>query len=224
MHFSRFAFCGLLAGAPLLVQAQTTEAGAAPRFYVGLAAYSSYYQTLGNQNFGGFRVPLQLTAGYQWRPRLAVQLGVAYSQFANQYDYQWNYAPNTPGPEYHYQRTGRATTSNTSVSVLGRYTLTRQAAHRLQFDVLGGFTLEHGRYRNRGIATDSSQVSPFDNQHSATSLLFSVGPSVRYRLAKSVELFSDYTFNVRLASSEAYQPGRATSAGSLGVRYRFGAK
>jgi len=224
MHFSRLALSGLLAGAPLLVQAQAAAA-AAPRFYVGLAAYSSYYQPLGNQNFGGFQLPAQLTAGYQWRPRLAVQVGVAYSHFSNPYSYRGYYYPTPAGSEQrYYQRSGRATTSSTSVGVLGRYTLTKQPAHRLQFDLLGGFTLEHGRYRDRGTTTDSTQAGSFDNQHSTNSLLFSFGPSVRYRLGSAFELFTDYTFNVRLATSEAYQPERVTTAGSLGLRYRFGAK
>jgi hypothetical protein len=225
MHFSRFAFGSLLAIAPLLAQAQTTETVAAPRFYVGLAAYSSYYQRAGHQNFGGIQLPVQLTAGYQWRPRLAVQVGVAYSRFSNPYSYLGYYYPTPAGTEQrYYQRNGRATTNNTSVAVLGRYTLTRQPAHRVQFDLLGGFTLEHGSYRDRGTTTDSTQAGSYDKQYSSNSLLFTFGPSVRFRLHKSLELFSDYTFNVRLAATEAYQPERVTTAGSLGLRYRFGAR
>ncbi|MDQ2794220.1 MAG: hypothetical protein M3Y12_09455, partial [Bacteroidota bacterium] len=89
MRFSFLALSGLLAAAAFPARAQTAPAApaalpglAAPRFFVGLAAYSSYYQPLGGlslANRSSVRVPLQLVAGYQLRPRLAVQVGVAYS-------------------------------------------------------------------------------------------------------------------------------------------------
>jgi hypothetical protein len=221
MFSARLALCGLLLSAPLPGRSQAEAP--APRFYVGLGAYSSYYQRLGHQNFGGFRLPVQLTAGYQWRPRLAVQLGVAYSGSSNSYSYQ-GYLVGADGSLSPIGRSGRASDHSTSVSALARYTLTRQLTHRLQFDLLGGLTLEHDRYRDQGSLSDSVQTGTFDNQYSTTVLHAAFGPGVRYRLGSSFELFGDYLFNLCLATSQAYSPGRVTTAGSLGLRYRFGTR
>jgi hypothetical protein len=90
MRFLPVAFGGLLLAASLPALAQTTP-DAAPRFYVGLGAYSSYYQALGGlsqASRSSVRLPLQFVAGYQLRPRLAVQVGVAYSGTTNDYAYE----------------------------------------------------------------------------------------------------------------------------------------
>jgi hypothetical protein len=65
-------------------------------------------------------VPVQVTAGYQLKPRLAVQVGVAYSQSVFDYNKQQSaYYP--PGSfiiaDKYY---GKAIWRHTSVSVLGR--------------------------------------------------------------------------------------------------------
>ncbi|GAA4009300.1 hypothetical protein GCM10022408_21720 [Hymenobacter fastidiosus] len=82
IRFLSFAPGGLLLAAALPARAQTNaETLAAPRFYVGLAAYHGNDQNLGRWRQGntGFRVPGPLTVGYELRPRLALELGVAYS-------------------------------------------------------------------------------------------------------------------------------------------------
>ena len=131
------ALGGLFLALPLLGHAQATapEPAPAPRFYVGLAAYSSDYQSIGSRRPGvtGFAVPLQLTAGYQLRPRLAVQVGLAYSGSSYAYrgdGYFYNLnSPSNRGIYYNYS--GKSNIRAASASVLARYTLTRKAGHRL---------------------------------------------------------------------------------------------
>jgi hypothetical protein len=117
----RYAFAvGLLLSLPLAGSAQSVAPTPTPRYYVGLAAYSSKYQYVGGNSFRELRVPVQITAGYQLKPRLAVQVGVAYSQSTFDYNKQQSaYYP--PGSfiiaDKYY---GKAIWRHTSVSVLGR--------------------------------------------------------------------------------------------------------
>ncbi|MBF9144271.1 outer membrane beta-barrel protein [Hymenobacter properus] len=237
MQHLRPALSGLLLALPLLGRAQAApDAAPAPRFYVGLAAYSSDYLPLESRHSGvsGFPVPLQLTAGYQLRPRLAVQVGLAYSGSAYGYNgegyfYNLNSARGT-----YYSYSGKSTVRNTSASVLARYTLTRKAEHRLQFDALGGFTLVHRRGSDQGIYVDSlsgsRNTSPYDGHASTNTLLLTAGLGTRYRLSPRFDLTLDLLLNRSLASPlyydnffKNYQGGFSSSA-ALGVRYRFGRK
>ena len=79
----RLVCYAVLLSAPLLGRAQTApvvpsspDPAPAPvyRFYVGLGAYTSRHERLGTRFDGGFAWPVQLTLGYQLRPRLALQL------------------------------------------------------------------------------------------------------------------------------------------------------
>ena len=226
MRFLSVALGGLLLTAALPTRAQTNaEAPAAPRYYVGLGAYHSNYQNLGNWRQGdtGFRVPVQLTAGYQLRPRLALELGVAYSGRTATYAYDGYYSTSSGTPNY-YQYSNTATRRITSVSALARYTLTRQPAHRLQVDVLGGFTLVHGSFYSHGFRSDNLaggiQTTPFDARDSYNDLLLTVGLGLRYRLTSRFELNFDLATN-RSPGNATVQPG-FTGTTALGLRYRFG--
>ncbi|HEX8655909.1 MAG TPA: outer membrane beta-barrel protein, partial [Hymenobacter sp.] len=150
---SRLALAAVLLLVPALSPAQTTDPAPtpapAPKFYVGLGVSSSEYQQWGNKRNGG-GVPVQLTGGYQLRPRLAVQVGLTYSGNSNNYEYVSQLYTNSSVPSSFFADAGRRTFRRVSGSVLGRYTLTRKAAHRVQFDVLGGFGLEHQWGRARG--------------------------------------------------------------------------
>jgi hypothetical protein len=230
MRYSSRLALGLLLAAPLRSFAQTL-ADAAPavpphRFYVGLGAYHSNFQNLGSWRQGdtGFRVPVQLTAGYQLRPRLALELGVAYSGRTSVYAYD-SYYYNTSGiapANYQYSRT--TTERVASVSALARYTLTRKPAHRLQFDALGGFTLVHGNVYSRGFEANdfagSFQAVPFDNHSTHNELLLTAGLGLRYRLTPRFEVNFDLTTNRNLNHPHTYQG--FTGSAALGLRYRFG--
>ncbi|MFC7668269.1 hypothetical protein ACFQT0_13440 [Hymenobacter humi] len=192
MRFFPFALGTLLLAAPHLSLAQTTDPAPAPRFFVGLGAYSSYYQKLGNQRFlnSGLQVPVQLTAGYQWRPRLAVQVGVAYSGMSNRYSNSGYYYTG-PNSLNYYEAAGRYTGRSASVSALARYTLTRNPAHRMQFDALGGLTLERRTSSSRGTRSDSVQSSfvttPYNYNFSQNTVLLTLGMGTRYRITPRFE-------------------------------------
>jgi hypothetical protein len=220
MRTVRLLLGSLLLATPLLSRAQTTELAPRPRFYVGLAAYHSNFQNLIRRHGDtGLPVPVQLTAGYQLRPRLALELGVAHSGRSSRYAYDGYYF-NATGPGYLNQHTSTTTERATSVSALGRYTLTRQPAHRLQVDVLGGFTLAHGTYYARGSDTNSLSgtvaTTPFAHRAAATDFLLTAGLGLRYRLAPRLELNLDLTAN-RSLTYDGF-----TGSAALGLRYRFG--
>ena len=223
MRLPQLAFGALLLGFPLLSRAQTTEVAPAPRLYVGLAAYHSNYQNLGSwrQGDAGFRVPVQLTVGYQLCPRLALELGVAYSGRTTTYAYETSYSTGG-GPLTNYQYTRTATERTTSVSALARYALTRQPAHRLQVEALGGVTLMHRNLYARGSETNdlsgSPQTTPFANRGSFNDLLLTAGLGLRYRLSSRFALNFDLTTN-RSLSNASYG---FTGSSALGLRYRFG--
>ena len=230
MRTLSLALGGLLLAAALPGLAQTTpaEPAAAPRFYVGLAAYHSNYQNLASWRQGdtGFRVPVQLTAGYQLRPRLALELGVAYSGRTATYaydGYRYDYTTGTPTTSY-YQYSATYTGRTTSVSALARYTLTRQPAHRLQVDALGGLTLLHATSYARGFDRNdfsgSMQTTSFDVHRAATDLLLTAGLGLRYRLCSRLALNFDLSTNYNLNHPTPYNTFTGSSA--LGLRYRFG--
>ena len=227
MRFHSLVFGGLLVAAALPGRAQiTSETPAAPRFYVGLGAYSSYYQPLGGltqANRSSVRVPVQLVAGYQLRPRLAVQVGLAYSGSTSDYDYEGiRYFYSGSSMQTAYSRYSSTNTQrNAAVSVLARYTLTRNPAHRVQFDALGGLTLEHSSSYLRGTSTDSvggAFVStPFSYRASRNNLLLTAGLGTRFRLSPRFELFYDFMLNKNLT-----RPSTIMGSSGLGLRYRFG--
>ena len=229
MRLSLLAGSGLLLFSPLLSRGQSpAEPAAAPRFYVGLAAYHSNYQNLGSwrQSDTGFRVPVQLTAGYQLRPRLALELGAAYSGRSGAYAFDRYLNQGTGGPVWYYLYSNTFTDRITTVSALARYTLTRQPAHRLQVDALGGLTLVHGNSYSRGFeASDFSgtfESVPFDRRSTHNDFLLTAGLGLRYRLAPRFELDFDLTTNRNLNNQRVYSG--FTGSAALGVRYRFGSR
>lgn len=233
MRFPAFLLGGLLLGPALPVLAQTAaEAPATPRFYVGLGAYSSYYNGIGHYSQysnGDFRLPVQLTAGYQLRPRLAVQVGLTYSGGTSHYAENTLYLNANTGPNSsYYTLDGDYTRRQASVSALARYTLTANPAHRLQFDALGGFTLERASSHSRGTQTNyasgsTATTSDYSFNHAQNTLLLTGGVGARYRLSRRFELTYDFTVNKALTGPAPHPaPAGLTSSQALGLRYRFG--
>lgn len=231
MRFLSLPLGGLLLATVLPARAQTsTETPAAPlpgtaRYYVGLGLYSSYYQQLGGQANRSVRLPVQLTAGYQLRPRLAVQVGMAYSGTTARYAFTGRTYGSGPAGYIDYNST--LTFRVLSASVLARYTLTRNPAHRVQFDALGGFTLEYGSGFNRGTQADSlggtRNVNSYSYRTSRNALLLTAGLGTRYRLSQRFELFYDLTLNKALTGPDPHPaPVGLTGSSALGLRYRFG--
>ncbi|GAB3863974.1 hypothetical protein GCM10028824_00900 [Hymenobacter segetis] len=246
MRFLSLALGGLLLSTALPALAQTsTETPALPgttlpgtttplppRYYIGLGAYSSFYQSLGHASEGSydynFRLPVQLTAGYQLSPRLAVQLGVAYS--AANYRYDQFLLNTTPGqPASYNSMAGSKKQQQTSVSALARYTITANPAHRLQFDALGGATFERGTAYYQGSRTDNAQgpltTTNYDYHVSQNTWLLTGGVGARYRLSRHFELTYDFMVNKALNDTNRYGSGLTntlTTSQALGLRYRFG--
>ncbi|HET9502882.1 MAG TPA: outer membrane beta-barrel protein [Hymenobacter sp.] len=228
MNYTRI-LGGFLLAAPLAGFAQATSP-IPPRYYVGLAAYTSSYQPLGGNYFSGTRIPLQLTAGYQLRPRLAVQVGVAYSGLSYSYFNAGRYYTTSgaaASPYAYYEFQGRNQERNTSVALLARYTLTRKPQHRFQADLLGGFTLERERFNRLSTQTysDSTRANVItensDDTFRRNNLLLTGGASARYRFGRHLEAVLDFTISQSLTDSRNTY-SRLTSATALGLRYRFG--
>lgn len=209
-----------MAAAPLLTRAQLpTPATPAPHFYVGLAAYASNYLPLGQTWRGGFPVPLQATVGYQLGARWALQASVAYSGRGNTYE-GTDYHYTTAGTYLPYTYSGQYRQRLLTASVLGRYTLTRQAAHRLQVDALGGLALVHTRSWSTYTQLDSA-AAPFAETYTyrLNNLLLNAGLGLRYRLAPSLEA----TYNLLLGLPlSGYASGGLHPSMALGLQYRFG--
>jgi hypothetical protein len=230
MPTPRLVLCSLLLGAPLLSHAQT--APTLRRYYVGLSAYSSEYQPLSGNYRNGFTLPVQLTLGYQIRPRLAVQVSVAYSGSSYEYADVGKYytgSGSAASPYAYFEYSGKSSTSMTSIGLLGRYTLTRQPTHHLQFDILGGFTLATRRATDRYTRTDSDSTraanvtTNSDIHFQQSNLLLTLGGSARYRFGQHLEGVFDMAANSIVLPDRrgTWSPG-ITGSAALGLRYRFG--
>ncbi|RZK14558.1 MAG: hypothetical protein EOO56_24690 [Hymenobacter sp.] len=217
----------LLLGLPLSSLAQDSPPAAAPKFYVGLAAYSGPYQRFGSTNSNGddVNIPVQATIGYQLRPRLAVQAGLTYSGYKRSYGYEYDYT-DTNTNQVNYSTNGTYTLRAFDASLLLRYTLTRKAAHRFQADLVGGLRLTH--QRGHQVGTDIySYVNPgqgpstiieYDDVYPYNVLSVDLGPGFRYRFGQRLEAVGDILFNLPVTSN--YH--RLDSSLSLGLRYHFG--
>lgn len=219
-----YILAALLLGCPLSSAAQQLAPTPLPRYYVGVAGYISNYQSVGGNSLSDLRVPIQVTAGYQFGPRLAVQLGVAYSQSV--FDYSKQPAAYYPpgGLIISDYSLGKSITRHTAVSLLSRYTLTHQPTRRLQADLLGGITLERERHVTgyQYTAIDSTNAvlltSRTEYRYQYSFWQLTAGLSTRYRFSSHLEAVLDATLNARLSGLDS----PPTLAGALGLRYRFG--
>jgi hypothetical protein len=216
----------LLVGASLTAHAQTTGLPPAPHFYGGLGVYTSSRQQLGSWNLDQTRLPVQAVVGYQLRPRLAVQLGVAYSGNRGNYAYSTSYSSYYPAPPSSViDIAGSYKERFATATLLARYGLTRTAAHRFQADMLGGAKFEYARYQRAGTETTHDQgtpvATPYDSHATYTQPALSLGFGLRYRLVSQLEVAYDFTFDVPVAGSDYYS-ARLQSSAFLGLRYHFG--
>lgn len=200
---------------PLLSLAQTTTPEV-PRYYVGLSAFTSSNQRLSRENDASKWPPLQLTLGYQLRPRLAVQISAAYSSSPGS---STNNLLDIYGGSAGTYRIDYRNTA-LSITALGRYTLTRTLSRRFQLDALGGFTLDRATYQGEGFYPalgNPAESIPFRRASDVNQYSLSVGPSLRYRLVGGLEAVAEGTVNMDLRS-----PRMVTTSGAAGLRYRFG--
>lgn len=228
MKPSLFTLSALLLLSARPGRAQTApEPAPAPRFFVGLGAYSSSYQRIGKfppaYVTDRFRLPVQLTAGYQFTPRLAVQASAAYSGTSRDL-FIANFT-NPTSPTGYSEGNFTFRERSISAAVLARYTATNPAA-RLQVDALGGAGLEHAGGSSRGVFATSpggQTGPPIENHYSTNILTATLGAGLRYRLSPRFELTYDFTVSRALGSdARTYLDRSLTTAHGLGVRYRFG--
>ena len=202
-------------------QAPTQQAPApASRFYVGLAAYTSNYLPIGRAWQKGFLLPLQATVGYQLMPRLALQGSFAYSSRGNSYAGTSYDLTSTGQVLVPYSYAGQYRQRLSSAALLARYTLTRQAASRWQFDLLGGLTLVHTSYEDSYERTAGSSAARADQtSYRTNSLLPTAGLGVRYRLLPKLEATSNVLLGLPVAG---YGTRELSPSLSLGLQYTFG--
>jgi hypothetical protein len=164
---------------------------------------------------------VQATLGYQLKPRLALELSVAYggrtSTYANAIDYMTSTAS-----VVHYESAITSQRRVVTTSMLARYTLTRKASHRFQVDALGGISGEYSRYHTNGTSTQVNQgvtdTNSYDYGGSNNNLRVNLGPSFRYRFGERLE--GVYDILVNMSVTNAYH--NVNTAMALGLRYRFG--
>lgn len=226
MNFFRLLLSGLLLGSSVASQAQATEPAPTPRFYGGLGVYSSSHQNLSSWGSGA-RVPVQAVVGYQLRPRLAIQLGVAYSGNRSNYAYDYSYSSYYPAPPSTIIAVaGTSKERSTTASLLARYTLTRKLTHRFQADLVGGVKFEYSRYHDAGTQTSHDQPTPvvtaYEHPSTYSSTQLSLGPSLRCRLVSRLEAVYDLTFDQPISTGSSRYGLRLQATMALGLRYRFG--
>jgi hypothetical protein len=209
------AVCAALLSMPLLSIAQSSEPEV-PRYYIGVSAFTNFSQRLSRKLDNSIVPPLQLTLGYQIRPRWAVQLSAAYSNSPGHSSVETAMDVDlNPIESYHNDYRNTALT----FTALGRYTLTRTLSHRFQLDALGGVTMDYETYQGKGFSSDfiSGERVSFDRQSHTNHKGLSVGPSFRYRLFSGLEAVGEGTVNVDLRALR-----NVTTSGAIGLRYRFG--
>jgi len=217
---------GLLLNASFCAAQQTPI----PRFYGGVQAFVSSFPIFypgATNSYLEYSGPVELLAGYRFAPRWAVQVGWIGTRKI--YHYESRYVDSTTGGDV--VNMSRADHRNTAIPVLIRYSLTRKATHRIQFNVLAGVTLVHASYQRRTTRLVDEQLVIDDRKaNSATNLALCIGPSVRCSLGPHLELVAHYGHNATL------NPHHSSNAGSLalatgfantftgGIHYRFGYK
>jgi len=228
MLLTRCLLGSCLLGLALTSHAQSVALLPAPHFYGGLGVYSSSRQNLGSWNLNKSRIPVQAVVGYQLRPRLAVQLGVAYSGNSDDYAYSTSYSSTyPPPPSALVDFAGRYKERFTTATLLARYGLTRKPGHRFQADVLGGAKFEYARYTDAGTRTTYDQAAPvataYESPSTYTQPTLSLGFGLRYRLVSQLEVAYDFTFDLPVFRNDYYYSSRLQTSSSLGLRYHFGA-
>lgn len=197
------------------------------RWYVGTQLTSHYYAVIFPSGLPSMSSPnpLQLVAGYQFTPRLAMQISGLYRHR----NLEWGGAGTTV--------TGQPTATkfkhqnwNTAVPVSLRHTLTRQSARRVQVDGALGLSFISIRYTTRQtIEIDGQVTEEYNTAQKATGTYLTGGISGRLGFGKTrrVEAVLDLLVNrnIEQFSTSIYQyldaPGGLTRAYGLGLRYRF---
>ena len=159
-------------------------------------------------------------AGYQLRPRLALQLGYQGQEggFLSE-GYELNGTQKTLLSE------SRKRAQTLTFPLLLRYALTRQYLQRVQFDVVGGVALSYARVQYyRATYTRSGQVTDqfsFDRRTTDEHAIGGLGVGYGFGRRRKLQATVEYVVIQNLSASFKGL-GSAQVGGSLGLRYRFG--
>jgi hypothetical protein len=215
MHYRLFLVVGL-ANLPLVSTAQTAPA-ALTHFYVGLGA--SALSSAPASSYNSFRhIGPSLSAGVQFTPRWALQVGAALS-WRKEADSR-SYVPSPGQLPTVVEYDSRITTL--TVPILARYTLTLPA-ERFHGDVVGGVTLLHTVSQFNSSSTAAGQAPYLADEHfSVNRASIALGLAARYSLLPQLELTADGLANVNVTNSFYSFSDRFFLNLLVGVRYHFG--
>lgn len=215
--------------AALAAQAQNASPASFARWYGALQYGRQDYQLFipGEPEIGrtNMRRP-QLTAGYHFTPRFALQLGVApgRQKFSTS-----AYGTNQAGQPVSEE--GWSKGKSVAVPLTGRYTLALAPWKNLHVDVVAGGVVfwtdsqTHFRRIENGITT-----TDYHKENRFTQFYATLGPSLRYDVGQRQQMgvFADWLFykNVRSAPSANQVVSTGNKSGitnsiMFGVRYRF---
>ncbi|GAB3587390.1 hypothetical protein GCM10027345_38120 [Hymenobacter daeguensis] len=213
--------CGCLAQS---ATAQTPQP--APRYYVGAAfLYRNTYEVAYPSGTNWASVgPWHVVAGASLSPRLAVQVGYAYTRQADNQD-PYIVGFTTAGELATGSR--RSSITAHAIPLLARYQLMQRGPLGLQ--ALGGLTGWHSTNELDEVNTVAGRVvSGRHLSERAWQLYGSLGLGATFLVGRHVEAVADLTWNknVQSASADVHRAATGNSWGitnalSFGLRYRF---
>lgn len=223
--------CCLLVSTHVL-WAQADQPSSFSRWYVGLQYGRQEYHlafsaTAGSSSVGSGRTNArrpQLTLGYQVKPQLALQVGIA--PLKQSFTYGGSGTNNAGQPVI---ERGISTTHSLALPILARYTLAVRPWKNLQLEALAGPVLFFSRGKSDFTRTEDGILTT----HSATTTqvrnaFLAAGPSARYGVGRHLVGFADWLFYKNLQSTSSSYPGSnlenktgITTSINLGIRYHF---
>lgn len=230
MFLRSLLLCGLLLPVHAL-RAQTAQPSSFPRWYGGLQYGRQDYHLVLSTSTGGWEPGrtnarrLQLTVGYQLKPRLALQVGLAPLQDTFKYD-----GSGTNDAGQSVVERGVSTTRDLSLPILARYTLAARPWKNLRLEVLAGLVLLFSQGKSDFTRTEGGVITT----HSVVTTrgrnaFLAAGPSARYEAGRHLAGFADWMFYKNLQSTGSLIPGSnlgnntgITTSVNLGIQYRFG--
>ncbi len=212
MSFRTLAIASLLL--PVVSHAQTTDS----HVYAGASA--NLLSNIPFSSAGDSRlVGPSLTAGFQFTPHVALQVGVSYQWKKD--TFSETYLVTAPGgPTTTITNTDEYYSKYFMMPVLLRYTFA-PSAERFHVDALGGVTLLYSTLRRTYDSTPATApLAEYKNSTYRASL--TLGPAVRYTVAPQLELTASSLVSATLGDSYYHFSDRLFLNTSLGINYTFG--
>jgi hypothetical protein len=213
MSLHKLCLAALVAGVlPLVSVAQTTTTPA--HYYVGVGGSMLNSFASGSSRLFG----PSLTAGRQFKPRVALQVGVT----VGWRNYSFGYSYVESGQSLPTVHTSDSHSTFITVPVLLRYTLT-PSVKRFQVDALMGLSLLASNGRGTSTTTYSDQTQynySYNNSSFRGSLV--AGPALRYGLTPRVALTAEVPVNFVIGNSGGRFSDQFFYNFQVGARYNFG--